>query len=92
MGFLAVINHLLNFFFPALAVALLMAALLRLPYVRRLSVRPIRPWHRPFKVNFLVGCAVLLLGLVIFGRDGKMATYFMLVGAMAVSQWWQEGR
>lgn len=92
MGFFDVINHLFNFILPALGVALLMAALLRLPYVRRLSRKAIRPWHRPVKINFLVGCAALVLGLVFFGRDGKMATYALLVAAMAVSQWWQEGR
>lgn len=92
MGFFDVINHLLNFFFPALGVALLMAALLRLPYVRRLHVRQVDPWHRTVKINFLVGCAALLLGLVFFGRDGKMATYALLVLAMASSQWWQTGR
>ena len=92
MSFFDVVNHLLNFFFPALGVALLMAALLRLPYVRRLNVRQVRPWHRPIKINFLVGCAALLLGLVFFGRDGKMATYALLVLAMASSQWWQTGR
>ena len=92
MGFFDVINHLFNFFLPALGVALLMAALLRLPYVRRLSPKSIRPWHRPVKINFLVGSATLLLGLVFFGRDGKMATYALLVVAMAGSQWWQAGR
>jgi hypothetical protein len=38
-------------------------------------------------INFIVGVAVLSAGLMIFGRDGKMATYVALVLACATSQW-----
>ena len=32
--------------------------------------------------------AVLMLGLVIFGHDGKMATYAAMVVACALVLWW----
>jgi hypothetical protein len=39
-----------------------------------------------------VGVAVLLAGLVYFGRDGKMATYAALVLAQGTLGWWLRGR
>jgi hypothetical protein len=38
-----------------------------------------------------VGCVVLVAGMVLLGRDGKMLTYLMLALSMALSQWWQLG-
>jgi len=38
-------------------------------------------------INFIVSLAALLLGLVFFGRDGKMATYLGMVLMCATSQW-----
>ena len=38
-------------------------------------------------MNTAVGVLVLLGGLVLTGRDGKVATYAVLVLAMASSQW-----
>ena len=38
-------------------------------------------------INFAVCLALLLLGLVFFGRDGKMATYALLVLGAATTQW-----
>jgi hypothetical protein len=34
-----------------------------------------------------VGVVVLVIGLVVFGRDGKMLTYLALVLATATGQW-----
>ena len=34
------------------------------------------------------GVASLVAGLVVFGRDGKMATYGVLVVASALALWW----
>ncbi|MCA9043300.1 MAG: hypothetical protein KDF54_10675 [Hydrogenophaga sp.] len=76
MTFLALIGHLLNFVAPALGVALLLWGAPRLwPTVRR------GRWSasREFLFLWSVGIAVLLGGLVAFGRDGKMLTYAALV-------------
>jgi len=40
-----------------------------------------------FFANTLVGCIVLIGGLIYFGEDGKMATYALLVLCVAASQW-----
>jgi hypothetical protein len=76
--------HLLSFIAPALAVALLvgMGARLVLP---RGGSRP--RWLVGFAINALVGIVVLVAGLWVFGRDGKMATYAGMVLAVATSQW-----
>jgi hypothetical protein len=39
-----------------------------------------------------VGTLVLLVGLVVFGRDGKMLTYLALVVAVATVQWIMQRR
>lgn len=82
------LNHLLNFMAPALAVALLLVAFSRLfsGYFgsKRALVQVL--WVQ-VAINFIVGAAVLAAGLVLFGHDGKMLTYLALVGATAFSQW-----
>jgi len=35
----------------------------------------------------VVGCAVLVAGLIVLGRDGKMLTYAALVLGCATCQW-----
>jgi hypothetical protein len=42
-------------------------------------------------ITSTVCLAVLIAGLVIFGRDGKMLTYAGLILAAAGSQWWFQG-
>lgn len=42
-------------------------------------------------INFSVGAGVVLLGLLVLGRDGKMMTYLALTLAMATGQWWRLG-
>ncbi len=37
-------------------------------------------------INFIVCCAVLVAGLVLTGRDGKMLTYLAMVLASAAVQ------
>ena len=50
--------------------------------------RPLKPYLRAMAaINFIVSLAALLLGLVFFGRDGKMATYSGMVLMCATSQW-----
>ncbi len=84
MGPLDFLTHLLGFIAPALVVAALVALAGRVVLSR--NNRPQR-WWIPFVLNFLVGVAVLVAGLFVFGRDGKMATYGMLVVAVATTQW-----
>ena len=84
MGLLDLVVHLLGFVLPALAVGLFLVggAAVCLPR------NPATPrWWVQWAVNVAVGVLVLLGGLVLTGRDGKLATYAVLVLAMASSQW-----
>jgi hypothetical protein len=83
-----ILDHLLNFFAPALGVALLLAVISPF-FMKKWSFASVN-W-RQTAINFIVGAGVLAGGLVFFGRDGKMLTYLALVLAMATSQWWQLG-
>ena len=84
MGFLDLLDHLLSFAAPALAVALLvtLAGPLILP---RTGAGP--AWWVRFAINCAAGVAALGAGLWYFGRDGKMATYAAVVLAVASAHW-----
>ena len=84
MSLPALLNHLLNFAAPALAVALLLVAFSHL-FMRKTAKA--HGWIAPAAINFAVGCAVLLAGLALLGRDGRMLTYGALVVGCASSQW-----
>jgi hypothetical protein len=84
MTLLDLLDHLLNFVAPAFAVGFLCALLGRLTL--RQSGK-LRAWWAQGAVNFLVGVAVLVTGLIAFGQDGRMATYAALVVACGTSQW-----
>ena len=84
MGPLDVANHLLNFVAPAAAVALVLVLSSRLVGSRSASAMSV--WLRGL-ILFAVGVAVLAAGLVLWGRDGKMLTYALLVLATASCQW-----
>jgi len=76
--------HLFNFAAPALVLALL------LPLTSRFFIKKQAPalvWWAQAAINFVVGLAVLLAGLWVWSRDGKMAAYALLVLALASSQW-----
>ena len=83
MGPLAAADHLLGFAAPALFVGLLVAVLARFFWREARA----RGWWLTVIVNCLCGSAALAAGLVLFGVDGKMATYAGLVLAVATSQW-----
>ncbi len=77
-------NHLLNFVAPAAAMALLLALSGRIFG----SKTPLAlTWWARAAIVFVVGVAVLVAGLVVWGRDGKMLTYAALVLACATCQW-----
>ena len=84
MGPLDAIWHALNFFAPALGLAALAASMTKLLWRRELAGVP---WHRLAIWAAVTGMAVLIGGLVVFGRDGKMATYAALVVATALALW-----
>jgi len=89
MGPLDLLNHLLNFAAPALVVGLLLAILAPVLY-RKVPVA--HSLRAQAAINFIAGLVALLVGLVFFGRDGKMATYAAMVLACAASQWWSMRR
>jgi hypothetical protein len=84
VGIFDILDHLLSFAAPALAVALLvtLAAPLVLP---RTAAGP--GWWARLAINCAAGLVALGAGLWVFGRDGKMATYACLVLAVATAQW-----
>lgn len=86
MGPLDVLWHLLNFMAPALGVAAINAAVLKLVWWRRLRAQS---WFGLFWPAAVLGVGVLVAGLVAFGRDGRMATYGLLVLGVAIVHWWR---
>ncbi|MBX9816536.1 MAG: hypothetical protein K2X79_00840 [Burkholderiaceae bacterium] len=85
MGPLDLLNHLLNFAAPALALGLVLAFLAPV-FIKNKAMARTRTAQAA--INFVVGLLALLAGLLFFGRDGKMASYAALVLATASSQWW----
>ena len=85
MNALDLLNHTLNFAAPAVAVGLVLALCGRWLFSKNARRRAL--WVQ-VAVNAGVGVLALLLGLWVFGRDGKMATYCALLLCCASSQWW----
>ncbi len=85
MGVLALLNHVVNFLAPALWLALGLTLVSRLFIKKRASALTAKAQAA---ILFASLSAVLLLGLLVFGRDGKMLTYaaLVLVGA-GVKAW-----
>jgi hypothetical protein len=86
MGPLEQIIHTFNFIAPAWVVALVCVL------VARLSARwwlPLASWSvlKQTLVSGVIGSFVLAGGLVLWGVDGKMATYGALVIACGSVQW-----
>ncbi|MGB4116978.1 MAG: hypothetical protein WBK51_10575 [Polaromonas sp.] len=81
-------DHLLNFIAPAAVVALLLVLFARVFSRFLVSKRPIVQsiWAQT-AIIFIVNVGVLVVGLVIFGNDGKMATYAALVLASGICLW-----
>ena len=85
MGPIAALWHVLNFFVPAVGVGVLAASFAKLLWRRELAgVR----WLRLGGCATASGAAVLAVGLLAFGRDGRMATYAAMVAACALTLWW----
>ncbi len=81
-------NQLLNFVAPAAFVALAVVLFGRLFgrffKTKRQFALSIR---QQFAVVFVVCTVLLVAGLVVFGRDGKMASYTLLALGAATCQW-----
>jgi len=89
MTLLTLINHLLNFAMPAFAVALLLVAG---GHVFMRKVARSRGWIASIALLFVVGCAVLALGVALLGSDGRMPTYMAMGLVCASVQWvWLRG-
>jgi hypothetical protein len=81
-------NHLLNFMAPAALVALLLVVSSRLFFGFFRSKRPLaQSWWAQAAIIFVVNLFTLAAGLLLFGHDGKMATYAALVLSAALCQW-----
>ena len=85
MGFFNALNHLVNFFLPALTMALLVPTLARLVWRAELKGKA---WGGQVKWSALANAGVLIVGLVLTGQDGAVATYAGLVLASALVVWW----
>jgi hypothetical protein len=89
MGVLALLNHVLNFLAPALWLASGLTLMSRL-FMKKQSLA--LTLLAQAAILSVAGSAVLLLGLVLLGRDGKMTTYVALVLVCAsVQVWLQRG-
>ncbi len=87
MSFVALAVHFANFVLPALLVAAVLQLFAGIGRKRRAG-----GWAREFGWLAGAGVLVLLAGLVVFGRDGKMLTYTALVLAQGSLVWWRRGR
>jgi hypothetical protein len=85
MGPLDALWHLLNFFAPAAGVALATTLMAKLLWRHELAGSS---WRRLLVWATGAGALALLGGLLVFGRDGRMATYGALVVATALALWW----
>ena len=77
--------HIANFVAPAAGLGLIAALLAKLLWWRALGGVA---WWRLAAWAGVAALAVGAAGLVVFGRDGKMATYAAMVLACASGLWW----
>ena len=85
MGPVDAILHLLNLFAAAAGMGALSAAAVKLLWRRELAGVP---WLRLMAWSSGAAAAITVAGLVIGGRDGRMATYAAMVLASAAALWW----
>ena len=84
MGPIDLLWHLLNFFAPAVGMGLIAPMLAKLLWRRALVGAS---WTRLIGGVTAACAAVLVTGLVVFGHDGKMATYGAMVLVCALTLW-----
>jgi hypothetical protein len=83
MGPLDLINHLLNFVAPALFVGTVLACLAPVFMGNKPAARTL---YAQAAINVIAGVVALSLGLWLFGRDGKMASYAAMLLGCALRQ------
>lgn len=85
MGPLDALIHFVNFFMPAVGVGLPSALLTKLLWRHALQGVPLRRL-----ALWAVGaCALVLVGgLAVTGRDGRMVTYLVMTGVCALALLW----
>lgn len=76
--------HIANFLAPAITVAAIASVLAKLLW--RSDLRRVA-WFRLFAWAAGVCAGVLIARLVVFGRDGRMATYAAMVVGCAIALW-----
>ena len=86
MGPLDAIWHLANLFLPALLLGTVAAAATKLLWRRELGGQSCLQLMLP---TCAAAALTTLAGLIIFGRDGRMATYAAMVVASALTLWWR---
>lgn len=89
MDLIDLIWHLAGFLAPALFVAPLVVGLSLVLGRKRAAATG---WRSRIAINLTVCVAVLVLGLVLTGQDGRMLTYGALVLASAATAWWRPAR
>ncbi len=85
MGLFDALNHFFNFFWPAVAMAVLVPALARLAFWKALRAQPLWP---QIKRAGALNALVIVSGWLLTGRDGAMLTYGALVLSTALTVWW----
>jgi hypothetical protein len=82
------LNHLVNFLAPAAVLALFMVLLTRIFYgsagQKKFAKTTLR---RQFGVAFALNLTLSTAGLLLFGNDAKMLSYFAMALGSAVCQW-----
>ncbi|MGJ7544476.1 hypothetical protein [Variovorax sp. LT1R16] len=84
MDLLNTLDHLLNFAAPAAFLALVLVAIGRFLGASRTGVPR---WWLQWLLTFAAGVGVLVAGLLVSGRDGRMSTYAALVVVCGTVQW-----
>lgn len=84
MPALTFVNHLLNLLVPALFLAVLLALGARLAW--RQATPLVTLWEQML-LNAVVGTVVMGGALALWGQDGLLGTYALLVLVMASCQW-----
>lgn len=85
MGVLDALLHVLNFLAPALGVGLLTATFVKLLWRQALRGTA---WTRLAAAGSVASAVALVAGLLFFGRDGKMATYGLMLLLCTLSIGW----
>lgn len=85
MGAIDAFWHVVNLLAPAVGIALVAACMARLLWWRQL--KPVS-WRRLVAWPAALSALVIVAGLLVSGRDGRITTYMAMVLACAAGLWW----